>query len=207
MAHPNVVFMGVCGCGKSTVARRYADVTGRVLIEADDFHPPANVAKMRSGQPLTDADRAGWLAALALRIAEGKARGEGMVLTCSALTKAGLSALNESLMMEVSGTKVVILDVRPGDYRTDFEGSVRRPPSASVPSLRLARAWTAFGAMMASGPAPAQAAAELRRALLRNRSGTVRIGRFFQAVIAPFISRFGSLALKRRIQASYFNVS
>ena len=81
MAHPNVVFMGVCGCGKSTVARRYADVTGRVLIEADDFHPPANVAKMRSGQPLTDADRAGWLAALALRIAEGKARGEGMVLT------------------------------------------------------------------------------------------------------------------------------
>ena len=123
------------------------------------------------------------------------------------ITKAGLSALNESLMMEVSGTKVVILDVRPGDYRTDFEGSVRRPPSASVPSPRLARAWTAFGAMMASGPAPAEAAAELRRALLRNRSGTVRIGRFFQAVIAPFISRFGSLALKRRIQASYFNVS
>ena len=123
------------------------------------------------------------------------------------IAKAGLSALNESLMMEVSGAKVVILDVRPGDYRTDFEGSVRRPQSASAQSPRLARAWTAFVAMMESGPAPAQAAVELRRALLRNRSGTVRIGRFFQAVIAPLIARFGSLALKRRIQATYFKIS
>jgi short-subunit dehydrogenase len=124
------------------------------------------------------------------------------------IAKAGLSALNESLMMEVSGTGVVILDVRPGDYRTDFEGSVRRPPSgATVPSPRLARAWAAFVAMMESGPAPAHAAAALRRALLRNRSGTVRIGRFFQAVVAPFMVRFGSLALKRRIQAAYFNLT
>lgn len=123
------------------------------------------------------------------------------------ITKAGLSALNESLMMEVSGTKVVILDVRPGDYRTDFEGSIRRPQSESAQSPRMARAWTAFVAMMESGPAPTEAAAELRRALLRNRSGTVRIGRFFQAVIAPFVSRLGSLALKRRIQATYFKIS
>lgn len=121
------------------------------------------------------------------------------------MTKAGLTALNESLMMEVSGTRVVILDVRPGDYQTDFEGSVRRPPGASTP--RMTRAWEAFAAMMQSGPKPAHAAAELRRALLRRRSGTVRIGRFFQAVVAPFISRFGSLALKRRIQERYFHVS
>ena len=122
------------------------------------------------------------------------------------IAKAGLTALNESLMMEVSGTGVVILDVRPGDYRTEFEGSVRRPQAAAQPP-RLARAWTAFAAMMESGPAPAHAAAALRRALLRNRSGTVRTGRFFQAVVAPFLARFGSLALKRRIQASYFNVT
>ena len=43
MAHPNVVFMGVCGCGKSTVARCYADVTDRVLIEADDFRRGSDV--------------------------------------------------------------------------------------------------------------------------------------------------------------------
>lgn len=121
------------------------------------------------------------------------------------IAKAGLSALNESLMMEVSGTGVVILDVRPGDYRTDFEGSVRRPQSGPAP--RMARAWAAFAAMMETGPAPDHAAAALRRALLRNRSGTVRTGRFFQAVLAPLLARFGSRALNRRIQARYFHLT
>lgn len=120
------------------------------------------------------------------------------------MTKAGLTALSESLMIETAGTGVVVLDIRPGDYRTDFDGSVRRPQIPPPP--RLARAWAAFEKMMRSGPAPAHAAASLRRALLRRRSGTVRTGRFFQAVVAPFIARFGSLDLKRRIQARYFDV-
>ena len=120
------------------------------------------------------------------------------------IAKAGLSALNESLIFETAGTGVVVLDVRPGDYRTDFDGSVRRPQAAPTP--RMQRAWAAFEKMMRAGPPPAEAAADLRRALLRRRSGTVRTGRFFQACVAPFIARFGSLALKRRIQARYFDV-
>lgn len=120
------------------------------------------------------------------------------------IAKAGLTALNESLMLELDGTGITVLDVRPGDYRTDFEGSMQRPQSD--PNPRMQRAWTAFIAMMQSGPPPAHAAASLRRALLRQRSGTVRMGRFFQAVIAPLIARAGSLSLKRRIQARYFNV-
>jgi short-subunit dehydrogenase len=120
------------------------------------------------------------------------------------MAKSGLTALNESLMIETAGTGVVVIDFRPGDYRTDFDGSVRRPQTNPPP--RLARAWQAFEAMMRSGPPPAHAAAALRDALLRRRSGTVRTGRVFQAVIAPFIARFGSLALKRRIQARYFDV-
>lgn len=121
------------------------------------------------------------------------------------IAKAGLTALNESLMIETARTGVIILDVRPGDYRTDFEGSVRRvSPEGS--SERLARAWRAFEKMMSSGPAPAHAAAALRRALLRNRSGTVRTGRLFQAVIAPLLARFGSLPLRRRIEASYHDL-
>lgn len=120
------------------------------------------------------------------------------------MTKAGLSALNESLMYETRGTGVVIIDFRPGDYRTDFEGSVRRPPGAPGPGQ--ARAWAAFERLMADGPTPTHAAQSLRRALRRGRSGTVRTGRFFQAVIAPFLARFGSLALKRRIQEKYFDL-
>jgi len=125
--------------------------------------------------------------------------------------KAGLSALNESLMYEVKETGVIVLDFRPGDFRTDFEGSVRRPaqPEAIPPAerARLQRVWAVFAGMMQTGPAPARAAADLKAALLRGRSGTVRTGRFFQAVVAPFLARFGSLALKRRIQARYFDVN
>jgi NAD(P)-dependent dehydrogenase (short-subunit alcohol dehydrogenase family) len=120
------------------------------------------------------------------------------------MTKAGLSALSESLMVETANTGVVVLDVRPGDYRTEFDGSVRRPQNPPPP--RLARAWAAFETMMRGGPPPAQAAAALRRALLSRQSGTVRMGRHFQAVVAPFISRFASLGLKRRVQSRYFDV-
>jgi short-subunit dehydrogenase len=124
-------------------------------------------------------------------------------------TKAGLSALNESLMYEVKGTGVIVIDFRPGDFRTDFEGSVRRPAQAGADALqtgRMARVWQGFTAMMQTGPAPAEAAADLHVALCRGRSGTVRTGRFFQAVLGPFLVRFGSLALKRRIQEKYFGL-
>lgn len=120
------------------------------------------------------------------------------------IAKAGLTALSESLMMELDKTGIVILDVRPGDYRTDFEGSVRRV--SADPNPRMIRAWHAFEKMMQTGPHPAHAAEALRRALLRNRSGTVRTGRFFQAVVAPFLARLGSLPLRRRIQSSYYDV-
>jgi short-subunit dehydrogenase len=120
------------------------------------------------------------------------------------VVKAGLSALNESLMIETKGTGVSIVDFRPGDYRTDFETSVRRP--AHSDSARLETAWRAFAAMMQTGPSPDHAAAALRHALWRRGSCTVRTGRFFQAVVAPFLTRFGSLELKRRIQAAYFEV-
>lgn len=120
------------------------------------------------------------------------------------MCKAGLSALNESLIDELKGTSVVVIDFRPGDYRTDFEGSVQRPQPAMTTGMH--RAWAAFERMMASGPDPARAASDLRRALLRQRSGTVRTGRFFQATLAPFIARFGTAALQRRIRARYFDL-
>lgn len=83
-----VVVMGVSGSGKSTVARAVAAATGRDFAEGDNFHSAANVAKMHSGDPLTDADRWPWLEAIGDWIGAQVARGESGVVTCSALRRA-----------------------------------------------------------------------------------------------------------------------
>jgi gluconokinase len=76
-----VIVMGVSGAGKSTVGAALARELGWRFIDADDFHPPGNVAKMSSGLPLTDADRAPWLDSLnSVLRKEGNA-----VIACSAL--------------------------------------------------------------------------------------------------------------------------
>ncbi|MFT4547566.1 MAG: gluconokinase [Pseudoalteromonas tetraodonis] len=58
------IFMGVSGCGKSTIARAFAETSGGDFLDGDDFHPPANIEKMSSGIPLDDDDRVAWLAAI-----------------------------------------------------------------------------------------------------------------------------------------------
>jgi short-subunit dehydrogenase len=118
------------------------------------------------------------------------------------MAKAGLAALSESLMVETAGSGVIVLDLQPGDYRTDFERSVRRAPESFSPRQR--RAWEAFTRMMRSGPPPSHAAAALRRALRRGRSGTVRTGRFFQAVLGPFLARLGPSSWVRAFLMRYF---
>jgi carbohydrate kinase (thermoresistant glucokinase family) len=82
-----VVVMGVSGSGKSTVAALLAAALGCQFQEGDDLHPPENVAKMRGGTPLTDADRMPWLHKIAEEIDGWRARGECGVLTCSALKR------------------------------------------------------------------------------------------------------------------------
>lgn len=83
----HVVAMGVSGCGKSSVGRGVAAALGVDFVEGDELHPPANVAKMAAGTPLTDADRAGWLAAIGERLARARAEGCGLVVSCSALKR------------------------------------------------------------------------------------------------------------------------
>lgn len=80
-----IVLMGVSGSGKSTLGKLLAAQLGWAFVEGDEFHPPANVAKLRAGTPLTDADRRPWLAALRQRVEVACARGENIVLSCSAL--------------------------------------------------------------------------------------------------------------------------
>jgi gluconokinase len=82
-----VVVAGVAGSGKSTVGKQLAARLGWAFADGDTFHPAANVAKMRAGLPLTDADREPWLAAMAAWMDDVLASGQSAVLACSALKR------------------------------------------------------------------------------------------------------------------------
>ena len=83
-----VVLMGVCGCGKTAVGRALAQALDWSFLDADDFHPLGNVAKMAAGTPLTDDDRWPWLHAIAAAIDAARAGGQSAVVACSALKRA-----------------------------------------------------------------------------------------------------------------------
>ena len=82
-----LVVMGVSGSGKSTVAGLLAGRLGWEFGDADDWHTPANVAKMHAGHPLDDSDRWPWLASMAAWIDATRSAGRHGVLACSALKR------------------------------------------------------------------------------------------------------------------------
>ena len=88
-----VVVMGVAGSGKSTVGAALADRLGWTFLDADDFHPAANVDKMRRGEPLEEADRSPWLGRLNQVLRSHVDRGDDVVLACSALTRSARGRL------------------------------------------------------------------------------------------------------------------
>jgi gluconokinase len=81
------VVMGITGSGKSTVGALLARTLGLDFVEGDDYHPAENIRRMAAGIPLTDADRADWLRALAARLREAGNSSTGLVMTCSALKR------------------------------------------------------------------------------------------------------------------------
>jgi gluconokinase len=118
-----VVVMGVSGCGKSTVGKRLAKRLHCPFYDGDDFHPQENVAKMASGHPLDDADRAPWLDRLRDLIHDHLLRGESAVVACSALKRRyrdRLRAGNADLrFVHLQGDFDLIWDrmrARPGHY-------------------------------------------------------------------------------------------
>ena len=107
------VVMGVSGCGKSSVAKELAVRTGGLFLDADDFHPSQNKEKMRSGIPLTDEDRWGWLNALNRELKNLAKHGRSVFLACSAIRQvyrdrlaAGLSDLR---FIYLKGSKELIM--------------------------------------------------------------------------------------------------
>jgi len=82
-----VIVMGVVGAGKTTVGRMLALRLGWEFADADDFHPPANIDKIRHGISLTDADREPWLESIRSSIVQWIKTGQNVVLACSALKR------------------------------------------------------------------------------------------------------------------------
>jgi gluconokinase len=143
-----VVVMGVCGSGKTTVGRALAEAMGWPFLDADDFHPAANVEKMRAGIPLTDEDRWPWLDRLAGEIGAINARGDNAVLACSALRQAyrdRLAANGGVRIAYLKGDRATIeprLSARPGHYMpasllTSQLAALEEPTDAIVVDIRL----------------------------------------------------------------------
>jgi gluconokinase len=108
-----VVLMGVSGTGKTAVGTRLAKALGGAFAEGDDYHPPANVEKMRSGVPLDDADREPWLETLSREIGRWLDEGKTVVLACSALKQSYRDILKAGhkgvRFVHLKGDKALIL--------------------------------------------------------------------------------------------------
>ena len=92
-----IVIMGVTASGKTTIGTRASKRFGWPFYDADEFHPPANIAKMSRGEPLTDADREPWLQALHDKMAEEERAGRSAIFACSALKSRYRDVLREGL--------------------------------------------------------------------------------------------------------------
>ena len=138
--------MGVAGSGKTVVGEALAERLGWPLLEADDFHPQANVNKMASGQPLDDDDRWPWLDGIgaAIRRADG-----GVIATCSALRRVyrerlAAAADRRLVFVFLDGTRETLaqrIGGRKGHFMPpsllDSQLATLEPPAADEPAIRV----------------------------------------------------------------------
>jgi gluconokinase len=141
-----LVLMGVAGSGKTTVAAILAGRLGWAFEEGDDLHPPANIAKMQAGHPLTDEDRRPWLERVAQWAGERLDRGENGLITCSALKRAYRDVINQRgrgvVFVFLNGSKETIagrLAARQGHFMPtgllDSQLADLEPPDHDEPAI------------------------------------------------------------------------
>jgi gluconokinase len=140
--------MGVCGSGKSTVGAALASHLNATFLEGDEFHPPANVARMAAGIALTDSDRQGWLQALGARLGAARREGQAVVLSCSALKRSYRDTLRQQAgdlaLVYLAGTPELLaqrLAGRSGHYMPPSllasQLATLEPPQADEHALTL----------------------------------------------------------------------
>lgn len=162
-----VVVMGVTGCGKTTVGAALAQRMGWRFLDADDFHPPANVAKMAAGTPLVDEDRWPWLDRLAAELRAIEQSGGSAVLACSALKesyRARLAAAGDVRFVHLTGDEATIAArlasrrhrYMPASLLSSQFATLERPANAVEVDVRLPveRQVDAIRAALAVTPQP-----------------------------------------------------
>ncbi|WP_263357426.1 gluconokinase [Acidicapsa ligni] len=143
-----VIVMGVSGSGKSYLANKLAEKTGWIFAEGDDYHSDANKAKMHAGTPLTDKDRAPWLATLHQLLASWQQQGTPGILTCSALKSTYREQLADGLpdarFVWLDPSRSVLMDRmahRSGHFMPaallDSQLATLQPPVSDPNTLRL----------------------------------------------------------------------
>jgi gluconokinase len=143
-----LVFMGVSGCGKTTVAAILAGRLGWPFEEGDAMHPQSNVDKMAAGHPLTDDDRAPWLEKVARWVEERLDAGENGLITCSALKRSYRDVINRRgsgvVFVFLAGSKETIaarLAVRHGHFMPssllDSQFADLEEPTSDEPAIRV----------------------------------------------------------------------
>ena len=141
---PAIVVMGVSGSGKTTVGEALAERFGLPLLEGDQFHPKANIDKMSSGTPLTDADRWPWLDAIAAAMRDAP---EGVIVTCSSLRRIYRDRLRAGagrpvLFVYLNGSRETLaarLGARKGHFMPpsllDSQLATLEPPGPDEPGI------------------------------------------------------------------------
>ncbi len=153
--------MGVSGAGKSTVGAELARSLGWQFFDADDFHSPENIRKMRTGNPLSDEDRLPWLESLRALVSRLSSRGENAVLACSALRDAfrqELAAAGADVRFVYLAAPAELLDARLRTREGHFM------PAGLLASQFAALEPPADALLVDASLPPAELAARIRRA-------------------------------------------
>ena len=146
MSMRHYVVMGVSGCGKTSVGQGLAAAIGAEFVDADDLHPPANVAKMARGEPLDDEDRAPWLTAVAARM---KAGDTSVIMGCSALKRVYRDTIrngagSQVMFLHLAGSRKLIasrMSAREGHFMPlsllDSQFAALEPPASDELALTV----------------------------------------------------------------------